>query len=68
MPAVQDTAYPRLRSTITPAELESVYTPTPADLAFADQVARGGRARLGLLVSLKVFQRLGYFAALDTVP
>lgn len=68
MPAIQDTAYPRLRSTITPAELESVYTPTPAELAFADQVARGGRARLGLLVNLKVFQRLGYFAALDTVP
>lgn len=68
MPAIQDTAYPRLRSTITPAELEAVYTPTAAELAFADQVARGGRARLGLLVSLKVFQCLGYFAALDTVP
>ncbi len=68
MPALQDTAYPRLRSTITPAELQSVYTPTSADLAFADQVARGGRARLGLLVTLKVFQRLGFFTPLADVP
>ena len=38
------------------------------DLAFADQVARGGRARQGLMVSLNVFPRLGSFVALDTVP
>ena len=68
MPAVQDTAYPRLRSTVTLAELQTIYTPTAADLAFADQVARGGRARLGLLVTLKVFQRLGFFAPLADVP
>jgi len=57
-----------LRSTITPAELQTIYTPTAADLAFADQVARGGRARLGLLVTLKVFQRLGFFTPLADVP
>jgi hypothetical protein len=61
MPAIQDTAYPRLRSTITPAELQTVYPPAPADLALVAQVARGGRARLALLVSLKVFQRLGCY-------
>ena len=37
MPVIVETAYPRLSPTPTDAELETWFTPTPADLAFADQ-------------------------------
>lgn len=69
MPNIQDTAYPRLKSNITPKELATIYTPTPEELAFAQQkTASGSATRLGFLVLLKTFQRLGYALHTRDVP
>lgn len=68
MPSAHETAYPRLKSNPSPNELSAVYTPTREEVALADRVARGEVARLGFLVLLKAFQRLGYFLQVRDVP
>jgi hypothetical protein len=68
MPSAHETAYPRLKSSPSPNELSAVYTPTREEVALADRVARGEVARLGFLVLLKAFQRLGYFLQVRDVP
>ena len=68
MPSAHETAYPRLKSNPSPSELAAVYTPTKEEASLADRVARGEVARLGFLVLLKAFQRLGYFLQLRDVP
>ena len=32
MTSIEHTAYPRLKRTLTPKELDQIYTPTPAEL------------------------------------
>jgi hypothetical protein len=61
MTSIERTAYPRLAYRLTSDELREVYTPSPPEIALADQVAKGARARLSMLVLLKCYQRLGYF-------
>jgi TnpA family transposase len=68
MPTVHETAYPRLKSSVSPRELTDLYTPTVAEVELAGRASRGETARLGFLVLLKTFQRLGYFVALRDVP
>jgi len=68
MPTIQETAYPRLKSAVSAADLVAVYTPTPEDLMLAKQVTRGKLAFLGFLILLKTFQRLGYFVPVKQVP
>lgn len=68
MPTVHETAYPRLKSSVSPRELTDLYTPTVAEVELAGRVSRGETARLGFLVLLKTFQRLGYFVAHRDVP
>lgn len=68
MPSVHETAYPRLKSSITTKELADIYTPTPAEVGLAEQVAKGNYAQLCFLILLKTFQRLGYFIMLRDVP
>ena len=68
MPSIHETAYPRLKGSVTAKELSEIYTPTADELALAGKVARGGNARLCFLLLLKTFQRLGYFAPLRDVP
>jgi Domain of unknown function (DUF4158) len=67
MPVIADTAYPRLPAEPGPAELEA-FTPERVELAFARQRTPQPGPRLALLVLLKTFQRLGYFARLADVP
>jgi len=70
VPAISDTAYPRLPSEPGVAELEA-FTPETAELAFARQRTRQPGPRLALLVLLvllKAFQRLGYAVRLADVP
>lgn len=67
MPSPHETAYPRLKSTLTTHELDEIYTPTKAEVNLSCQVTKGPRARLGFLVLLKSFQRLGYFPRLESV-
>jgi TnpA family transposase len=68
LPTLQETAYPRLRTVVTPHALAVIYTPNPEELALAAQATRGKGALLGFLVLLKTFQRLGYFVPLHQVP
>ena len=68
MPSIQDTAYPRLKSNITDLELATIYTPTADELALAEQMTKGSAAKLGFLIVLKTFQRLGYAVLVSDVP
>ncbi len=68
MTSIEHTAYPRLKRTLTPKELDQIYTPTPAELFLAHRTAKGPVATLGFLVHLKVFQRLGYPVATSEIP
>jgi len=68
MPTIQETAYPRLKSTVSAADLVAIYTPTLEDLTLAKQITRGKPAYLGFLILLKTFQRLGYFVPVKQVP
>jgi hypothetical protein len=67
-PTVHETAYPRLKRSVSRQELIDLYTPTQAEVALATKVSNGDAARLGFLILLKTFQRLGYFIALRDVP
>ena len=40
MPTLQDTIYPRLKSVVTPQDLERVYTPTPEECELAAEVTQ----------------------------
>ncbi len=68
MTSIEHTAYPRLKRTLTPKELDQIYTPTPAELFLAHRTAKGPVATLGFLIHLKVFQRLGYTVATSEIP
>ena len=69
MAAIYQTAYPRIKSDITPNELGDVYTPTSEDLEFAlRHCKRTSAAFLGLLIQLKTTQRLGRFVPLGEIP
>ncbi len=68
MTLIEHTAYPRLKRTLTPKELDQIYTPTLAEIFLAHRTAKGPVAMLGFLVPLKVFQRLGYAVATSEVP
>ncbi len=67
MPVIADTAYPRLPTDPDAGELEA-FTPEAAEIAFVRRKTRRPGPRLALLVLLKSFQRLGYFARLADVP
>jgi Domain of unknown function (DUF4158) len=66
--SVQDTAYPRFKSNITPQELSAIYTPTPEEQILAQRVTKGNVLNLGFLTLLKSFQRLGYSIPISAVP
>jgi TnpA family transposase len=68
LPTLQETAYPRLKSSVSARDLATLYTPTAEELALAQQATRGAAALLGFLVLLKTFQRLGYFVLISQVP
>ena len=59
MPSPRDTAYPRFKPHPSAKELNELYTPTVAELAFARERARQPVQRAGLLLLVKTFQRLG---------
>lgn len=65
---ISDSAYPRLKSHPNEAELDTLFTPTLAEMAFALKQTRRPGPRVALLVLLKTFQRLGYFPRFADVP
>lgn len=67
MSSLHETAYPRLRSTITEKELKEYYTPTLEELKLIASEKKP-ILRFGLILNLKLFQRLGYFAPQASAP
>src|ERR1051326_8819060 len=68
MPSASDTAYPLLKEELSDKELAEVYTPSEHELAFSRKRTNQPVQRLGLLLLLKTFQRLGYFVRYADVP
>ena len=68
MPSASDTAYPLLKADPSDQELAALYTPTESELAFVCKHTNQPVQRVGLLLLLKTFQRLGYFASLADIP
>ena len=50
MPHPHETAYPRLKSTVTDTELAEIYTPTAEEITFADTHAQSETAKVSLLL------------------
>ena len=67
MAVISDTAYPRLTSSPSNAELDA-FTPSEDEISFALRNTRQPGPRLALLIYLKTFQRLGYFVPIADVP
>ncbi|MGI8429765.1 MAG: Tn3 family transposase, partial [Solirubrobacteraceae bacterium] len=67
MASVERTAYPRFRRLVTAREL-ALLSPTEDEVAWARAHARSGEHLLALVLSLRCFQRLGYFPRADEVP
>jgi len=67
MTSIERTAYPRFRRLVTARELAEL-APTPDEVAWARDRSRTDDHLLALVVSLKCFQRLGYFPRPDQVP
>jgi hypothetical protein len=68
MPGISDTAYPRLKPNPSAKEMDEVYTPNLFECGWVEQRTREPVPRIGLLVLLKTFQRLGYFVMVNEVP
>jgi len=65
---VCDTAYPRLKSSITTYQLERWYTPTTEEQDFCAKSLRDGQYKLIFSLLLKTFQRFGYFVTTAHIP
>lgn len=63
-----DTAYPRFKSHPSSAELERFYTLCENERTFCDSHTRSQTTRLGFVLLLKTYQRLGYFVTSEQVP
>ena len=68
MTSIERTAYPRFTRAPSIKELREIYMPTPTDVAFVATTARGPAQKFGLMILLKVYQRLGYFPKPETIP
>lgn len=68
MTSIERTAYPRFSRAPSVKELRTIYTPTQTDVAFVATTARGPAQKFGLMILLKVYQRLGYFPKPETIP
>ncbi|MCP3926284.1 MAG: Tn3 family transposase [Desulfobacterales bacterium] len=68
MPGLKDTVYPRFKKNINQKELDEIYTPSKEEISFSQKTTRGKIANLCFLIMLKIFQRLGYFVQINSVP
>lgn len=68
MLSASDTAYPLLKASPSARELDELYTPHLFEIGFAEKRTREAAPRVGLLLLLKTFQRLGYFVKLHDIP
>lgn len=68
MTAIDRTAYPRFTRLPSDHELVELFTPSEAEMLFAQQITRSPSHQLHILVLLKVFQRLGYVPPQTAIP
>src|SRR5260370_21659605 len=68
MTSLERPAYPRFTRAPSIKELREIYMPTAPDGAFVATSARGPAQKFGLMILLKVYQRLGYFPKPETIP
>ncbi|QDI92553.1 DUF4158 domain-containing protein [Salicibibacter halophilus] len=68
MPSIQDTTYPRIKSTLTEKELDEIYTPQRKEIAWAESKSKGSLQQVALLVLMKSVQKLGIFKSVDEIP
>ncbi|CAH2465054.1 MULTISPECIES: DUF4158 domain-containing protein [Bacillus] len=68
MPSIQDTIYPRIKHNLSEQDLEESYTPLHAEIQWAECKSRGNVQQLGLLVLIKVVQKLGFFPQFLDIP
>lgn len=61
MPTVHETAYPRLKSSVTRRELIDLYTPTEAEVELAGRVSKGPSAKVPFLIRGVAFDVETYF-------
>src|SRR5713101_481093 len=67
MASIERTAYPRFRRMVTARELVGL-SPTVDEITWAREQTRSESHLLALVLSLKCFQRLGYFPTLEEIP
>ena len=67
MASIERTAYPGFRRLVTARELASL-SPTGDEVAWARARTRSDEHLLALVLSLRCFERLGYFPSADDVP
>ncbi|MGW3473796.1 DUF4158 domain-containing protein, partial [Saccharopolyspora sp. NPDC000995] len=68
MASIDRTAYPRFKRAVSLRELAEAFTPTQDEITWARGRTQHEQHLLTLLVRLKCYQRLGYFAKLADVP
>jgi len=68
MPAIFETAYPRLPSSLSADEITRLYRPTRKEKTWIHQRRVGITLTLETLVFLKCFRRLGYFPRPSDIP
>lgn len=68
MTTINETAYPRIKPNMSQSELQSVYTPTPEDIAYVRQQRRRKLDQLALLVHIKLTQRCFPFPKATPLP
>ncbi|WP_248958473.1 Tn3 family transposase [Sphaerisporangium perillae] len=68
MTPVDRTAYPRFGRVVSGRELAEAFTPTDAEVEWAQGKTQDQQHLLALVVWLKSYQRLGYFPKVEDVP
>ncbi|MGH2722186.1 MAG: DUF4158 domain-containing protein, partial [Actinomycetota bacterium] len=68
MASIERTAYPRFKRVTSARELEESFTPAPEEITWAQGMTRSESHLLSLVLTLKTFQRLGYFPPAEDIP
>ena len=68
MTSIERTAFPFFRRVVSARELELFFTPDLGEVDWAQEKVRSDEHLLALVLSLKCFQRLGYFPSFGEVP
>ena len=63
-----ETAYPKLNPNPKKRDLEELFSPNHDEIMLAKRTCKSEGSLLGFLVTLKTFQRLGYFVYVRDVP